>query len=384
MTIHSSEILLDKKALQNNIRFLKNYLSSDVLLSSVVKGNAYGHGIEDFVPLAEECGVNHFSVYSADEAIKVEMVTSTTSTVMIMGYVDPSQLRWCIENMVEFFVFDFNRLYSTLEVAKELKKKAIIHIEVETGMNRTGFEREDLEEVARVLNENKEHLFFKGLCTHYAGAERIGNFDRFEQQKAIYLEVLDWFKNKNLIPEQRHTCCSAAAIRMPEMQMDMVRIGILQYGFWPSREVFIEYIKDFKTKDGPLERVISWKSRVMSLKNVSSGEYIGYGKTYLAQQPLKIALLPIGYAHGFTRGLSNVGRALVKGHRVPVVGMVNMNCIAINVTGIDDVQSGDEVILIGKQGDVEISVSAFGELSTQLNYELLTRLPHDIPRTIKK
>ncbi|MFZ6052019.1 alanine racemase [Halocola ammonii] len=383
MTIHSSEILLDKSALQNNIMFLREFLNEGVIFSSVVKGNAYGHGIESFIPLAEECGVNHFSVYSADEAVRVKMVASTPTTVLVMGYVDPHQLRWCIENKVEFFVFDFERLHKALEVAREIDKKAILHIELETGMNRTGFEREDLEEVARILNENRDHLFFKGLCTHYAGAESIANYVRYTRQKEIYLEMLSFFESNGLTPEQRHTCCSAAAIRMPEMQMDMVRIGILQYGFWPSREVFIEYIKDKFEKGGPLKRIITWKSKVMSLKNVSHGEFIGYGTTFLAQSDMTIALLPIGYAHGFTRGLSNTGRALINGKRVPVVGMVNMNCIAINVTDVDNVKPGDEVILIGKQKNVEISVSAFGELSTQLNYELLTRLPHDIPRNIK-
>ena len=383
MTIHSSEILLDKSALENNLRFLRKFLDEGVTLSSVIKGNAYGHGIESFVPLAEECGINHFSVYSADEAVRVKMVCSTPTTIMVMGYVDPRQMRWCIENDIEFFVFDFDRLYKALEVARKISKKAMLHIELETGMNRTGFEREDLEEVADILNENPYYLFFKGLCTHYAGAESIANYVRYTEQKKIYLELLEWFETKGLKPEQRHSCCSAAAIRMPEMQMDMVRIGILQYGFWPSREVFIEYIKDRSEKSGPLKRIITWKSWVMSLKRVSHGEFIGYGTTFLAQKDMTIALLPIGYAHGFTRGLSNTGRALINGKRVPVVGIVNMNCIAIDATGIDNVSPGDEVILIGKQKEVEISVAAFGELSTQLNYELLTRLPHDIPRNIK-
>jgi alanine racemase len=383
MKIHSSEILLDKSALQNNIQFLKDFLGDEVELSSVVKGNAYGHGIESFVPLAEECGVNHFSVYSADEAVRAKMVASTPTTVMVMGYVDPRQMQWCIENDVEFFVFDLERMNIALEVARAVNKKAKLHIELETGMNRTGFERVDLDEVARLLNENPDHLFFKGLCTHYAGAESITNKERYTNQKEIYLELLEWFESKGLVPEQRHTCCSAAAIRMPEMQMDLVRIGILQYGFWPTREVFIEYMKEHEPKNDPLKRVITWRSRVMSLKDVSEGEFIGYGTTSLAQRKMKIALLPIGYAHGFARGLSNSGRALIRGQRVSVVGMVNMNCIAINVSSVDHVRSGDEVVLIGSQEDMEISVNSFGELSTQLNYELLTRLPHNIPRNIK-
>jgi alanine racemase len=120
----------------------------------------------------------------------------------------------------------------------------------------------------------------------------------------------------------------------------------------------------------------------MDVKNVKAGEFIGYGTSFLAQQDMKVATVPVGYFHGFSRSLSNRGRVLIKGERINVVGMVNMNALIVDVTLIDGVNKGDEVVLIGKQGDLEISVSAFGEMSVQLNYELLTRLPADIPRNI--
>jgi alanine racemase len=127
---------------------------------------------------------------------------------------------------------------------------------------------------------------------------------------------------------------------------------------------------------------MSWKSRVMSTKKVELGEFVGYGTTYLAQKDMKIAVIPVGYSHGFSRGLSNQGRVLIRGRRHPVVGVVNMNALAVDITDTPEIEKGDEVILIGEEGDVEISVSSFSELSEQLNYELLTRLPLNIPRVV--
>lgn len=168
------------------------------------------------------------------------------------------------------------------------------------------------------------------------------------------------------------------------MRLDMVRIGILQYGFWPSTETFIEYSQKHKTVDEPLHRVIAWRSKVMSIKDVKTGDYVGYGTSYLAQKDTKIGIVPVGYGHGFSRSLSNQGRALVNGTRVSVVGIVNMNCIAIDLSEVDEVNKGDEVTLIGRDGDLDVSVASFSEASNQLNYELLTRLPINIPHIVEE
>ena len=188
--------------------------------------------------------------------------------------------------------------------------------------------------------------------------------------------------DKNVIPKQIHTACSAAALRYPKSQMDMVRLGIVQYGFFPNKEIYIEYLTKKKITEDPLRRLISWKSKVMDVKTVKAGEFVGYGTSYLANSNLKIATIPVGYSHGFSRSLSNQGRVLIHGQRVSVIGIVNMNMITVDVTKIEHVKKGDEVVLIGKQGDLEISVSSFSEFSDQVNYELLTRLPQKIPRFI--
>ena len=160
----------------------------------------------------------------------------------------------------------------------------------------------------------------------------------------------------------------------------MVRVGIMQYGFWPSQETFIHYIHDKTNKRDPLRRVLGWKSRIMDVKTVKQGEFIGYGNFFQAHKDMKIAIVPVGYYDGYSRSLSNQGKVLINKQRVAVIGMVNMNMIICDVTKQPTVSIGDEVVMIGKQGKHQLSVASFSELSNLVNYELLTRLPLDINR----
>ncbi|MFT4524277.1 MAG: alanine racemase [Bacteroidia bacterium] len=377
----TSVIEISESALKNNIYFLKETLGASCQLSAVIKGNAYGHGISTYAPIAEKCGVNHFSVFSADEAFKAKEVLND-SRLMIMGFIDQADLRWVVEHNISFFVFERGRLEAAIEAAKSLQNPARIHIEFDTGMNRTGFTKKELKPIIDILKENKEHLVVEGFCTHYAGAESIANDVRVRHQIKAYKQFDGWMGKQRIIPETRHTACSAAAMNYPKTRMDMARIGIMQYGYWPNRETFINYLSGKTDKTDPLKRVITWKSKVMTTHIVKPGEFIGYGTSYMVESLSKIAVVPVGYAHGYSRSLSNQGRVLINGQRVGIMGMVNMNMLIVDVTNIPDTTIGDEVVLIGKQGDLEISVSSFGELSIQLNYELLTRLPQDIPRII--
>ncbi|MEQ8471037.1 MAG: alanine racemase [Marinoscillum sp.] len=378
----TSEIELDQSALENNLSYIKSIIGSNVKFSSVVKGNAYGHGIFEFVPMAERAGIDHFSVFSADEALEVSNTSFNKSQVMIMGFIDNEELEWAILNDIEFFVFESDRLRKALEVARKFGKKAKIHVEIETGLNRTGFSKKQLHDVVDLLSGNEELFELRGTCTHYAGAESIANYVRVKSQIKRFNKTNKWMGSQGITPELRHTACSAAAMSYPQSRMDMVRIGILQYGFWPSKETFIDCIKHSEDRQDPLKRVIKWKSKVMDVKEVATGEFIGYGTTFMATENMKIATVPVGYSHGYSRSLSNQGRVLIRGKRLAVVGIVNMNLLIVDISEVPNAEKGDEVVLIGSQGDNAISVASFGELSDQLNYELLSRLPRNIPRTV--
>lgn len=381
--MHTNSVIeIKQSALQNNLDFLKKMFGKKVVISSVVKGNAYGHGITEFVRMAFTCGVGHFSVFDAHEARAVKKELDDNVEIMIMGYIADSDISWAIQNNVSFYVFDKIRLQKTIKIAKQLKLKAIIHIEVETGMHRTGFDQKELAWVVKTIRENSDILIFQGLCTHYAGAESVSNYYRIANQIKRFSEIETFFQKENLNPKIRHTACSAASIMFPETRMDMVRIGIIQYGLWPNNEVFVHYLNSKKIKTDPLHRIISWKSEVMHIKKVNPGDYVGYGTSFMASEKMKIAVIPIGYAHGYSRSLSNHGRVLINGKRCMIIGTINMNMMTVNVSDLADIKKGDEVVLIGNQQEFSITVASFSEFSNTLNYELLTRMDKGIPRKI--
>ena len=383
--LQPSYIELDKSSLQKNIIYLKSLAKQPVKYSSVIKGNAYGHGISNFIPMAEDCGVNHFSVFSANEAYKaVKFRTNPDSDIMIMGMIRDSEMEWAIEEGVEFYVFELSRLEAAITTAKRMGLKAKVHLQIETGMNRTGFEEDIWEDIFYLAVENSDCIEVKAICTHYAGAESVANYFRIQNQDKQFRKAAVVAKKIFKRPLFKHASSSAAYITQPKLHYDMARIGIAQYGFWPSMETYMHLVKsrNLQQDKDPLDRVMTWKSEIMSTKWVESGEFIGYGNVYLAGKRMKIATIPIGYTHGFGRNLTNAGYVLIRGVRAGVVGLVNMNMITVNVTHIEGVQKGDEVVLIGKQGNDEITVASFGEMTNNLNYEVLTRLPTTIPRRI--
>ncbi|WP_299699584.1 alanine racemase [uncultured Pontibacter sp.] len=379
---YSSYIEISQSALAHNINFLKSQLRPGTQFSSVIKGNAYGHGIEEFGRLAYTCGVRHFSVFSADEAYRLQQVLPHTATILIMGYIDEEELEWAIAHDIEFYVFSLARLEQAAAAAKSLQKPARIHLDLETGMNRIGLGGDEIEKAADFICKNEALLNVVGACTHYAGAESSENHERVISQLAKFRSSVSFLQSKGIQIKTLHTACSAAVMAYPETHLDMVRVGIMQYGFWPSPEIYQRYMGISTDRTDPLRRLINWKSHIMSLKQVQAGEFIGYGQSFQTAHEMLIASIPVGYAWGYSRTLSNQGQVLIRGHRAPVVGIVNMNVLMVDVTAIPEVALKDEVVLLGRQGNENITVASFSELTTQLNYELLTRLPLNIPRRI--
>ncbi len=383
--LQPSFIELDTSALKQNLEFLRSKTKKDLKISSVIKGNAYGHGIRDFLPIAENAGIDRFFVFSANEAeLACKYKQKQETKIAIMGMIRDEELEWAINQGVEFYLFDMERFEAAIKSAKKSGIKAKVHLQLETGMNRTGFMDTELKRLVQLLADNSGHIDPIGICTHYAGAESVANYFRIQNQDKKFREMSGLIERKLKRKIIKHACSSAAFLTYPEMHYDMVRLGIAQYGFWPSRETYMHHIKseEIRVDEDPLKRVLAWKSEVMSLQKVESGEFIGYGNVYLAGKDMLIATVPIGYTHGFGRNLTNTGYVLINGVRCGVVGIVNMNMITVNVTHLSQIKRGDEVVLIGKQGDDEITVASFGEMTNHLNYEVLTRIPSTIPRIV--
>jgi len=384
MVRHSSRIELSQSALKQNINFIRKKIGPHPVFSSVVKANAFGHGIEAFVPMAEKAGVNHFSVASSFEALEVKEAASEGSQIMIMGILYDDDLKWVIGNEIEFFVFDVERLKKAKQVSKLLGKKAVIHLEAETGGNRTGLNDNDLKTAVSYINKNSSHFHVKGFCTHFAGIESLSNQFRIERQQNKFEKMYQNVKKGGLDPDLRHTACSAA-LAFPDTVMDMVRVGTAHYGMWPSPDIYNLHLQQTgKVKDSPLKRVLSWKTDIMHIKEVEKDEFIGYGTSFQAPQRMKVAVLPLGYSNGYPRTLSNKGEVLIRGKKAPIVGLINMNVFMVDVSHIPDVTIGEEVILIGRKKGNAITIRSFSEFTRAINNELVSRLPEAIPRKAVK
>lgn len=385
MVRHSSRIELSQSSLTNNINFIKKKVGEGVRISSVVKANAYGHGISEFVKMAEKAGVSHFATASAFEAEEVLAAKSASSDAMIMGILYDEDIDWAVENGIEFYVFNYARLPLVLESAKRLGKQAKVHIEVETGANRTGLTKTEFPATLTFLKKHQEEIAFKGLCTHFGGAENFSNQFKITMQHERYKNFLKQCKKKNILPEIRHIACSAAALAYKDTVYDMVRIGVAQYGFWPSPDIYYMHLQETgKQSDGALKRIFTWKTDVMDVRDVEAGEFIGYGTSYQASQDMKVAVMPLGYCNGYPRAQSNSGHVLIKGKKVQIVGLINMNLFMVDVSNLSDVKVGDEVVLVGRQNNNTINISSFSQVTQLLNNEMLSRLPAAIPRRIVK
>jgi alanine racemase len=380
---HSSRIYLSLSALKKNVKFIRSKVGPEPVISATVKANAYGHGIDKFIPMLERCGIHHFAVASGFEASQVLQCCSPRAEISIMGILYQHDLDWVIAHGIQYYVFDFERLQQSVEAARRVGKKAIVHLEVETGGNRTGLPLGQLDEAIEFLKQHEADIDFRGLCTHLAGAETIANHFRIRRQIVVYREAYEKCKAAGYLPRLRHIASSAAALSLPEARMDMVRIGIALYGLWPSPDIYnMHLVETNQISDNPLQRVISWKTNIMHLKEVQEGEFVGYGTSFQANSDMKVAVIPLGYANGYSRSLSNKGFVLIRGKRANICGVINMNLFMVDVSHIRPVEVGDEVVLIGRQKKNSITISSFADFSNTLNNEMMSRLPADIPRDI--
>lgn len=381
MVKHSSRLELSQSALQTNINFIRKRIGKDVRLSSVVKANAYGHGIHAYVPMAEKCGINHFSVASSFEAEEVLEVCSKKTSIMIMGILYDEDLAWAIEHEIEFYVFNFDRLPLVCETAKKTGKKALVHLEVETGANRTGLPESEFSKSLTYIKKHNKHIHFEGLCSHFGGAETLSNKFKIDKQSARFKHCINVCKKRKLIPNYYHIASSAAALAYPDSRYNMVRVGVAQYGHWPSPDIYYSFLQELdKTSANTLKRVVTWKTDIMDTRPVKEGEFIGYGTAYQATHDMRIAVLPLGYSNGYPRALSNRGFVLIHGKKAPITGLINMNLFMVDISHLPEAEVGDEVVLIGRQKNNVINVSSFTNTTQLLNNEMMSRLPQAIPR----
>lgn len=363
---------ISKEALSNNVKQFRRIIGENVLLCPCVKANAYGHGLVECSKTFIEAGANWLAVNSLYEAEALR-AGGVVAPIYILGYVEMVELPRAVD--LECRLVAYNR--EMIEALGAIGKPAKIHIKVETGNNRQGVFVKDLIEFVEFV-KSFGNIEIEGLTTHFANVEDTTDHSYAELQLAKFNEGIKKLESIGVDVPIKHCANSAAAILFPKTHFQLVRVGIASYGMWPSNETYLSYLKE--VGDGfKLMPALTWKTKIAQIKTIPAGEYIGYGCTYKTGHETKLAILPVGYYDGYDRGISG-GHVLICGKRAPVRGRVCMNIIMVEVTDIPEAKLEDEVILIGRSGDEEISAEQFGKWAGTINYEVTTRINERVPR----
>ena len=362
---------IDLDAFAFNLESIKNNLKEDTKIITVLKADGYGHGA---LPLAREAvkdpRVWGVAVATVEEAEELRQ-GGIRKPLLILGYTYE-------ENYEQIAREEFRPAVFKLSMARKLSQAAVknntvvnVHIKIDTGMSRIGYR--DLETAVPEIMEISRlpGIRIEGLFTHFARADEkktdpaYVQFRKFQEfQKALEAQGLE-------IPIC-HCSNSAGIIRMPEANLNAVRAGVILYGLYPSEGVEKEPV--------PLKPVMELKSHIAYIKTVEAGVQISYGGTFTTQRETRVATIPVGYADGYARGLSNKGSVLIRGKRAPILGRVCMDQFMVDVTDIPQAQELDEVVLLGRSGDEQITMEELGELSGRFNYEFVCCLSKRVPR----
>lgn len=368
---------ISRSAIRQNIRAFKKHLGKKVRLMTVVKSNAYGHGLVEFALEAQKSGTDWFGVDSLDEALQLRQA-KIRLPVVVLGYTAPERFIQAAKADISLTVYSMTAVH-TLRNWKNRGSRLRVHLEIETGITRQGLEGKELLVLADALRK-LTCVEIEGAFTHFANIEDTTDTAYADQQLRRFHQAMKLLEGIGIEPPVRHTACSAAAILFPQTYFTVARVGISSYGFWPSKETQAVAVRS-QTRL-PLRRVLSWKTRIAQVKQVPVGTPISYGLTEKVQRSSKVAVIPIGYWDGFDRGLSRVGHVLVRGRRCKVLGRVCMNMCMVDVTDVPGVKEADEVVLIGRQRGEEILAEDLAAAISTIQYEIVARINPFIPRRL--
>ncbi|HAG70070.1 MAG TPA: alanine racemase [Lachnospiraceae bacterium] len=369
MSIRRIAAEVSLKAICDNMESIHNTLKKDTAILAVIKANGYGHGaLRIAEALDDKEYVFGYALATAEEALELRR-NGIKKEILILGYTYPEDYEKLIQNDISLTVFKTETAISLSEAAKKLGKNVKLHIKLDTGMSRIGFntEKESLNEIKRI--SELPNIDIEGIFTHFSRADEGDKSFAYEQLRSFndFCGELD----KLVYIKYKHCANSAAILELPEADTGLVRAGVIIYGLKPSEEVDIG-------KYG-LKPAITIKSSIVLIKEVPENTPVSYGGTFVTTRRTRIATIPAGYADGYPRSLSNRGEVLIRGKRAPVIGRVCMDQLMVDVTDIK-AREFDEVVLLGSQGDGCITAEELGELSGRFNYELVCDISERVPR----
>ena len=366
---------IDLSAIMHNMEAMHQNIDPDTKIMAVIKADGYGHGA---VPIAKE--IEHLDYVYGYAAATVEegMILRNNGIqkpILILGYIFPDQYEEVIQAEICPSVFTLEMAEELSAAAEKVGKDCRMHFAVDTGMSRIGFadKPESVEEIKKIAA--LPNVEIEGMFTHFARADETDKAPAVEQLER-YLTFADLLEKAGVQIPLKHCSNSAGIIRMPEANLNLVRAGITIYGIYPSDEVERDIVK--------LKPAMELKSHVAYVKDLPAGTAISYGGTFASENDLRVATIPVGYADGYPRTLSNKGWVLIHGQKAPILGRVCMDQFMVDVTHIPDVKHGDEVTLIGRDGDEFISIETFGDMSGRFSYEFACDISKRVPRVYIK
>jgi alanine racemase len=365
--VSTTWVEVDQGAIAHNVRAIMAMLSKGTRLLAVVKADAYGHGAVATSTTALANGAEALGVATLEEALELREA-GIEAPILVMSYTPVHAVRQAMRHDVTLTLYDLDMAYAYNQAAREVGHQLRVHIKIDTGMGRLGIMPGDSIPFFRHLI-NLQHLDIEGIYTHFSMADEDMAITR--EQLRLFKNVVNPLRASGFNFRYIHTANSAAMLTLPETHMDMVRVGVALYGESPSEAVPIP---------DHFRRAITWKTVIAQVKTLPPGHPVGYGQSYITSSHEKIAVLPVGYSHGFRRRPQNWGRVLVQGEYAPIVGRVSMEKTTISVTHIPNVTVGDEVVLIGQQGNHSITPDDVAHQLGTNNYEVITTILARIPR----
>ncbi len=366
MPYYRSAVLVDLDTIRDNLMAVKRKVGNETGILAVIKADAYGHGaIETARELEKLC--DFFGVADIDEAMQLR-IGGFNKPILILGRTDPYYSDVIIK-------YDIRTAISCLSDAESLNregarqgKKAKIHIAVDTGMSRIGFQADEVEEIVKI--SKLPYIEIEGIFSHFATADD-SDLSRARKQKELFDKVISDVEKEGISIALRHMNNSAGIINFDE-KYDLVRAGIVLYGLYPSHDIDKSLLE--------IKPAMRWVAKISHIKTLPSGREISYGGTYVTSKSTKVATVPVGYADGYPRCLSGEGEVLVNGKRAPIIGRICMDQFMIDVTDVPDVTMGDEVTLVGNDGDDCLTMEEVSEKAYSFNYELPCRISRRVPR----
>lgn len=364
---------VDLGAIRHNIIETRKKIKDGTKIMAVVKADAYGHGAVKVSHALDDL-VDAYGVAMMEEALELRQ-SGISKMILILGFTGSEWYPELVENHISQTVYTWEMAEGLNEAAEKLGKKAMVHIKLDTGMGRIGFAptEENVMAVKRIAE--LPYLELEGIFTHFARADEETD-QPIKEPFRRYMSFVTQLDRAGVHIPVRHVSNSAAIINFPEGNLDMVRSGITTYGLYPSGVVPKDRIH--------LKPAMQWKSVISYVKEIEAGTSVSYGGTFTSEKPMKVATVPVGYADGMKRDLSNKGRVLIHGRYADILGRVCMDQFMVDVTEIPGAAEGDEVTIFGRDGDREIPVEEIADLSHSFNYEFVCSITKRVPRKYRE